>query len=1338
MDIWGKIKMFNNRKKISLSDLIDVSFLQELQDNFAKTMGVASLTVDDNGPITKPSNFTNFCTKYIRANKLGSKRCNECDIEGGKLALKKGEPLIYTCHTGLTHFVVPIIVKGKHIASILGGQIATKKPDEEHFKNVAKELGITANEDEYIEALRKIKIVPKENIIAATQLLSLVANSISQIAYKNYELMERNEREKLTEKIIEKIRSTLDAEEVKNYFLDIAQEYFNADRCIFADYDPITNKFIPFQREKLKSPDMKSLVGVDLEEVFPEFCAKLKKGKDIIIRDLEKTLSRKSLLGYKAVKTLKESEAKSDYGLLVRCEEEIVGILILHFIKEKKVLSHDEFDFLKVIREHAGTALCQSKLYEITKQQAERESVLRDVSSRIRSSLDLEKIKHEIVTQVGELFNADRVVVAYYDYKINNYIITENSEYRSSEKQKTFVGVDFVGISGFAEYIRNTHFQGKDIIFNDLEKYLDENNFRNTGIETFYRDFGFISSAAINMYYENTFLGDLVITFENKRKITDDEIKFLKTIADQASVAFHQAELYQTTKQQAEREFLLRNITETIRSTLDISKTKQQIVNIVGKTLNADRCFITEYDKETDKFLIVEDEYTCSKDIVSYKGSDSNITVPHFMAAFKQGKSLLINNQQIFMEAEDRNFSLEKETLEKLSVKSAFSCPLYYKNELLGVLSTHYVHEHFVNEDEINLISTIANQVAIAIHQALLFDKEQKTAQRELLLRNINNKMRNSLNIKEIQNEIVNQIGRIFNADGVRMADYDYNLKDYIVTPEAEYKSSDQIKSWVGVSFKNIPGFTQNIRNVHLQGKDIIFEDIEEYLDKNNLRGNDIEKFYRDFGFTASAAINIYYKDKYVGNFVLTFENKRGFSTDEINFLKTLADQAGVAFYQAQLYLETKKLAEREALLRSITETIRSSLNFDETKKIIVDIIGKTAKADRCFIMEYNKTSDKFLIVNEEYLSSDNILSYKGVDLNEHIPSMVAEFKKGKRLIINEGGSTLNGEKIDLQNKMFEDVIKAIETYKVNSVLVFPLFYSDEFLGDLVLHYVEIQHEIGNDEIDFISLISDQVALALHQSKLYKKVQLQAERERISRNIIEILRSTLDKNLIKHLFVRNIGKYLNADRVFFSEFDNKSNKYLPIEEKSEYLSSPEEKSFACLDFFTLEMDNYFQPLLDKREMIIPNWEKSMEKIPLSLGLVALYKEANVKSSYSFPVLYEGEIMGYFCIEFTHKINELIEEDINRIRSICTQAGIALHHADLYLKAQEALQSKSKLIIKVKNGIEEPVDNILKTSKVLSELELERDKQKEYLNNIINSCNQLLDLTRDITDNSNGN
>ena len=172
----------------NLLELIDLQFLQNLQDFFATTMNVASLTVDKNGPVTQPSNFSDLCLKHTRGSELGCKRCTECDIKYGELAAKKGEPVIYTCHAGLTDFAVPIMVGDQHLATILGGQILTKMPNEDLFRQTARELNL--NEEEYIEQLNKIKVIPLEKIEAAAQFLFLLTNSLSCIARANLKLSE--------------------------------------------------------------------------------------------------------------------------------------------------------------------------------------------------------------------------------------------------------------------------------------------------------------------------------------------------------------------------------------------------------------------------------------------------------------------------------------------------------------------------------------------------------------------------------------------------------------------------------------------------------------------------------------------------------------------------------------------------------------------------------------------------------------------------------------------------------------------------------------------------------------------------------------------------------------------------------------------------------------------------------------------------------------------------------------------------------------------------------------------------------------------------------------------
>lgn len=172
--------------EIKLEDVIDLDFLQKFQDNFAKSMNMSSVSVDANGtPVTIPSNHMEFCT-YTRSTDEGLRRCEECDKNGGEEASRTGRPSVYKCHAGLIDFGAPIMIGKKQIGSILGGQVLTQPINEEEIMKVAEEIGV--DKKRYVETVRKINIVEKERIDAAAELLFIVANSISEMGYKQYKL----------------------------------------------------------------------------------------------------------------------------------------------------------------------------------------------------------------------------------------------------------------------------------------------------------------------------------------------------------------------------------------------------------------------------------------------------------------------------------------------------------------------------------------------------------------------------------------------------------------------------------------------------------------------------------------------------------------------------------------------------------------------------------------------------------------------------------------------------------------------------------------------------------------------------------------------------------------------------------------------------------------------------------------------------------------------------------------------------------------------------------------------------------------------------------------------
>lgn len=182
---------FSAHKKLSLTDLISVEMLQNIQDAFSNITGMAALTTERDGvPVTKGSNFTDFCMKHTRTTEIGMKRCFECDKKGAEIALETGKSCAYECHAGLVDFAAPIVANGEMFGCFIGGQVLTEKPDKEKVAKIAEEIGVDV--ELYQKAIDKINVIDKESIDRAAAALYTIANVLSDIAYNKYMLNERN------------------------------------------------------------------------------------------------------------------------------------------------------------------------------------------------------------------------------------------------------------------------------------------------------------------------------------------------------------------------------------------------------------------------------------------------------------------------------------------------------------------------------------------------------------------------------------------------------------------------------------------------------------------------------------------------------------------------------------------------------------------------------------------------------------------------------------------------------------------------------------------------------------------------------------------------------------------------------------------------------------------------------------------------------------------------------------------------------------------------------------------------------------------------------------------
>ena len=158
---------------MDIKDFTDMEKFEDIMSNWATATGLATVAVGNDGKyISECYNFTDFCIKLTRGSKEGCARCEKCDREG------QG---VYHCHAGLIDFGIPLVVEGQTVGSVIGGQVLPEDPDEEKFRQVAREIGV--DEDRYISALHKVNVRSEAAIKASAELLGEVLNNFINAEY---------------------------------------------------------------------------------------------------------------------------------------------------------------------------------------------------------------------------------------------------------------------------------------------------------------------------------------------------------------------------------------------------------------------------------------------------------------------------------------------------------------------------------------------------------------------------------------------------------------------------------------------------------------------------------------------------------------------------------------------------------------------------------------------------------------------------------------------------------------------------------------------------------------------------------------------------------------------------------------------------------------------------------------------------------------------------------------------------------------------------------------------------------------------------------------------------
>ena len=169
---------------LHLTDIIPLEDLQRLQDDFVDMAHVASIIVDVDGtPITKPSNFTNFC-KLMRSNPSTNSNCEKSDNHLGMLSYATQEPVQGVCRNlGLLDASAPIVIEGHHVANWMIGQSRVSPRTEGNLREFGRVHGL--DEKTLQDAYYAIPRLSDAGFSTSLKLVGLFSSHLSDVCYKN-------------------------------------------------------------------------------------------------------------------------------------------------------------------------------------------------------------------------------------------------------------------------------------------------------------------------------------------------------------------------------------------------------------------------------------------------------------------------------------------------------------------------------------------------------------------------------------------------------------------------------------------------------------------------------------------------------------------------------------------------------------------------------------------------------------------------------------------------------------------------------------------------------------------------------------------------------------------------------------------------------------------------------------------------------------------------------------------------------------------------------------------------------------------------------------------------
>lgn len=392
---------------------------------------------------------------------------------------------------------------------------------------------------------------------------------------------------------------------------------------------------------------------------------------------------------------------------------------------------------------------------------------------------------------------------------------------------------------------------------------------------------------------------------------------------------------------------------------------------------------------------------------------------------------------------------------------------------------------------------------------------------------------------------------------------------------------------------------------------------------------------------------------------------------------------------------ELTRTLRQESLLNTVTNTIRSALDYRQILQAIVDTVGQMLEVDVCLLRPFQdeQLADKGFIyqkpLSEEALEHGSTGEF-AVNLSPLAPISSPSLPVLAQTVWETREVQVIHDAID-DERIYGDTPElrqrgaAFVAANICSSLVVPLICQQELMAVLALHQCSLPRFWGEDEVQLVLMVADQAALALSQAYAYEQVRALAKREALINTITSAIRSSLDPQDIFAAITQQLGQALQVDGCVLSlwteddefvecvglydSFQHSEN--LRRHSPTQVSLAPENNHLSTQRLpysqASIQENPILQQMLQTHEpVVIGNVSHSASDVrgfDLPLKMPA-------RSLMFVPLLADGKCIGSITLHEGKKVRQWLPSDIDLAKAVAAQAAIAVQQSHLYHKTRQ--------------------------------------------------------------------